>query len=92
MGRQPNSDVYVLGPDLQFFSDGTAVPVEEQKYVWVPRIMKKLKVSNLLHPLAKLPNVHKPLNKLMNGIIQVMGENWPSAVFILGMCSVNLLI
>ena len=85
MGRQPHSDIYVLGPNLQFFSDGTVVPVEEQKYVWVPRIMKKLKMSNLLHPLTQLPSVQHPLNKLMNGVLQIMGENWPSAVFILGM-------
>ena len=88
MGRQPNSDVYVLGPNLQFFSDGTVVPIEEQIYVWVPRIIKKLKVSNLLHPLEKLPSVQQPLAKLMNGIIHIMGENWPSAVFILGMYKV----
>ena len=53
-------------------------------YVWVPRIMKKLKVSNLLHPFEKLPTVQQPLTKLMDGIMHIMGENWPSAVFILG--------
>lgn len=85
MGRQPHSDVYVLGPNLQFFSDGTVIPVEEQTYVWVPRIIKNLKISNLLHPITQLPSVHQPLNKLTNGILQIMGENWPSTIFILGM-------
>lgn len=84
MGRQPNSDVYVIGPNLQFFSDGTVIPVADRLYVWVPRIMKKLKVSNLLHPFEKLPSVQQPLNKLMNGIMHIMGENGPSAVFIIG--------
>ena len=78
MGRQPNSDVYVIGPNLQFFSDGTVIPVADRLYVWVPRIMK---VSNLFE---KLPSVQQPLNKLMNGIMHIMGENGPSAVFILG--------
>ena len=84
MGRQPDSDVYVIGPNLQFFSDGTAIPVENQLYVWVPRILKKLKVSNLVQPIENLPRVQEPLQQLMNGIVHIMGKNWPSAVFILG--------
>ena len=84
MGRQPHSDVYVLGPSLQFRSDGTAIPPAEQEYVWVERIMKKLRIGNILHPLSCLPTVSEPLNKLLTGLACVSGNNLPSAVFILG--------
>ena len=93
MGRQPTSNVYVLGPNLQFYSDGIAIPPEEQKFVWVSCIINKLKISNILHPVSVLPDVPQPLSKLMKGLVHVMGSNWPSAVFVLGMiipiCSSN---
>lgn len=84
MGRQPDSNVFVLGPSLQFHSDGTAIPPQDQEFVWVPRILKKLKIGHIIHPLSLLPPVAQPLKRLMKGLLQVMGDNWPCAVLVLG--------
>ena len=66
--------MYVLEPNLQFFSDGTVISIEEQTHVWVPRIIKKLKISNLLQPITQLPSVQQPLHKLNEQ--SFTGENW----------------
>ena len=84
MGRQPGSDIFVLGPNLQFKSDGTAIPPQEQEFMWIPRVLKKLKISHIIHPFSLLPHVAQPMNRLINGLLQVMDDNWPSAVFVLG--------
>ena len=88
-GRQPGSNVFVLGPNLQFCSDGTSIAPQQQEFVWVPRVFKKLKISHIVHPLSSLPTVAQPMEKLMRGILTLMGNNWPSAVLVLGVCTVN---
>ena len=39
MGRQPGSNVFVLGPRLQFYSNGDSIPTDQQHYVWVDYLL-----------------------------------------------------
>lgn len=82
MGCQLHSNVYVLGPTVQFSSDGTLIPPEEQKYVWVSHVIMKLQISNLIHSLSTLPTLEQPQRRLLDGIVQIMGQNWSDAVLI----------
>ena len=84
MGRQPGSNVFVLGPNLQFWSNGDYIPAEEQTYVWVDYLLKKLKVITQIHPLSDLSVVRRPLHTALKSIKKLSGQNVLSAVHILG--------
>ena len=49
-GRQPGSDVIVIGQKLQFCSDGILIPIEMQEYIWIPEIIRKLHVDKISVP------------------------------------------
>ena len=54
-GRQPCSNVYIVGPELHFYSDGTEIPDGEREYMWVRSILKKLHVKHT--PVTYMPSV-----------------------------------
>lgn len=85
-GRQPDSDVYVLGPEIQFWSDGKPIPLEEQQYVWITHVLKRLHMTKICVPQSPLPSVRDPLKTLMKNLNVIMGANWISATFMLGEC------
>ena len=85
-GRQPGSDIYVIGPELQFFSDGTLIPTDTQEYVWIPEILRKLHVDKISAPLNTLPDVHHPLRRVLKGMFRACGDNFISALFMLSKC------
>ena len=84
LGRQEDSDVFVLGPSLQFWSNGEAIPPEQQQYVWIPYILKKLKVMDSISPIDKLPSVQNPMRKVVKGLRKISGDNFPSSILMLG--------
>ena len=84
LGRQSGSDVFVLGPSLQFWSSGEAIPPEQQQYVWIPYILKKLKMMDAISPIDQLPTVHNPMKKVVKGLRKISGDNFPSSLFVLG--------
>lgn len=88
MGRQPNSDVFVIGPTLQFTSQGDAIPPEDQTYLWIPYILKKLKVLSSVSPIAALPEVQDPLKSVLGGLKKICGDNFISGMFVLGMWAI----
>ncbi len=83
LGRQPQSDVYIIGPNLHFHSDGTPIPSERQEYIWLPHILQKLKVP--FTPLAALPVVdnRNALQYLLTSMGQILGSNHFSGLFML---------
>lgn len=85
MGRQPDSDVFVIGSTLQFTSDGKVIPEEEQTYVWIPYILKKLNVLSSVSPVTALPEVDDPLKSVLMGLKKIRGDNFISGMFVLGM-------
>ena len=85
MGRQPGSDVFVIGPTLQFTSDGKVIPEEEQTYVWIPYILKKLNVLSSVSPVTALPEVDDPLKSVLMGLKKICGDSFISGMFVLGM-------
>lgn len=83
-GRQPDSDVFIFGPSLQFTSNGNEIAIDKAEYVWVPEILDKL-VPRGVHPIFDLPHIVNPLNFVVSGLNQIAGENVISGVFLLGM-------
>ena len=41
MGQQPGSEVFVLGPNLPFKSNGAHIASEEQEFIGIPEIISK---------------------------------------------------
>ena len=44
LGRQPGSEVIVLSPLIHVQQDGSTIPLEECKYVWVDSVIKRVGV------------------------------------------------
>ena len=83
-GLQPGSNAIVVGPELQFFTDGSAIPTENQQYIWIPEIMRKLQADKISAPLNTLPVVHHPLKRLLKGMRKITNDNFMSAMYMLG--------
>lgn len=81
-GLQEEGSIYVFGPTLQFTNHGMQIPLHEQKYVWVDSILLKLKCR--INPLKSIPAVANPLNKTMDMVRNITGDNSISAAFLLG--------
>ena len=56
--NQVQTYVIVIGPELQFFSDGTLIPVDT--YVWISEVRCKLHVDKISARLSTLPDVQPP--------------------------------
>ena len=83
-GLQPGSNAIVVGPELQFFTDGSAIPTENQQYIWIPEIMRKLQAYKISAPLNTLPVVHYLLKRLLKGTRKITNDNFMSAMYMLG--------
>ena len=49
-GLQPDSNDIVVGPELQFFTDGSAISTENQQNIRIPEIMRKLQADKISAP------------------------------------------
>ena len=67
--------MFIIGPTLQFTSEGEAIRKEEQTYVWIPYILKKFKVLTSVSPVTALPQVEDPLQRVLKGLRQICGYN-----------------
>ena len=85
MGRQPGSEVFVLGPNLLFRSNGAQIASEDQEYIVIPEIIQKLGFGGALSLVEVLPIVPNPLHTVLNGMRRIAGNNYTCAVFCLGM-------
>ena len=84
MGRQPGSNVFVLGPGHQYYRNGVCIPQDQQQYVWINYLLKKLKIYNHINPMNELPVVRRPLHRAIKGLKKLSGQNALSAMHVLG--------
>ena len=87
IGRQPNSDVFVLGPDLHFTSDGRLIEKESREYKFIPTLLKQLgglKGSSVIRFLPECPPEKDALQEVVKGIQRIGGENAMCGLFSLG--------
>ena len=78
---------FIAGSTLQFTDNGCAIPLDEQEFVWIPSIIKRLKSNSIVHPLSNLPIM--PTNQtailaVVNGLQDIAGDNFLSSLFMLG--------
>ena len=84
IGRQEGSDVFVLGPNLQFWKSGKRISDDEQQYIWIPYILKQLRILPTAKPVVDLPPIRHPLHNLLRGLQRITGDNFGSALFLVG--------
>ena len=82
-GRQPKSDVFVVGPTLHFSSDGTEIAADDQQYIWVPEIFQKLHSDKISAPIDTIPTMSHPLNSLLKSMERISGDNLISTIYML---------
>lgn len=91
IGRQPNSDVWVFGPDLQINSEGGITNSEESSFLWVQEAFNMFedgaKTRNQTGPMpvVKLPLYGYALTDVINSLINVVHDNTMAAIFTIGM-------
>ena len=87
IGLQPGSDVFVLGPEIQFYCSGQSVPPEGQEYKFIPLLLTQMGVLQISAPVYTLPEVSgDPLNLVVRAIQRLGGENSMCGLFCLGKC------
>lgn len=87
-GLQPGSDVYVFGLKLQIGADGSVIPTNQQKYIWIDAILHKL--QRPVNPLSPIPsNSPKHLKNVVGGLQRIAGDNVMSGVYLLGKLTCN---
>ena len=87
IGRQPNSEVFVLGPKLQFSSVGEPIEKDDQEFKFIPILLKQLgalKCAAPVQSLPALPSEVNPLREAVTGIQRIGGENAMCGLFCLG--------
>ena len=84
IGLQPGSNVFVLGPHIQFYSNGRPVPPEEQKFKYISFLLRQLGVMQVSAPVYNLPEVDEPLVQVIDGVYRVGGKNAMWGLFCLG--------
>ncbi len=83
-GRQPGSSIFVFGPTLHINEHGELIPIEQQEYIWVPRILQQL--HRVINPLTVLPDsgAANPMRYVVQGLQNIAGDNVISGVILLG--------
>ena len=84
IGLQPGSNVFVLGPEIRFYSNGSPVSPEDQKYKFIPFILAQLGVLQVSAPVYAIPQIDEALTQVVHGILRVGGENAMCGLFCLG--------
>ena len=93
MGRQPNSDVWVFGPDLQLNGDGEIVSKEVTSTVWVQSIFdadenglgtNRKRKSACYMPRVKLPLSSLVLGEVVQLLLNVIHDNGTAGFFTIG--------
>lgn len=84
-GLQPNSDVFIFGPEFQVWYDGTLIPTNQQTFVWIDSILRKL--PRPVNPLPPVPTYGlNHLGTLLRGMRDIAGDNVLSGVYLFGRC------
>ena len=73
--------MFVLGPEIRFYSNGSPVPPEDQKYKF---ILAQLGVLQVSAPVYAIPQIDEALTQVVHGILRVGGENAMCGLFCLG--------
>ena len=84
LGRQLNSDTFVIGPRVQIASNGDLILPECQQHEWVEQVVHLASVIPDSPLLEIIPECDEPLDELLNGLHILTQENFGSAVFVLG--------
>ena len=93
IGRQPDSDVYVLGQKMQFNMKGEPIAEEDQSYVWVEEILTGLGINQA--EILGIPSDHQddltPMAPLLETLKGAIGEgNVYSGIMLIGKsCDAN---
>ena len=62
VGRQPNSNIWMLSPDVQVSSNGKVIHPDEAPYYWIPPEIAYLSKAKVHIPSPDLcPVIHTPL-------------------------------
>ncbi len=82
-GLQPDSKVFVFGPEFQIEEDGAVISQEKQQYIWIDAILQKL--QRTVNSLPPIPNpTLQHLHTIVRGMHSISGDNVFSGLFLLG--------
>ena len=75
---QPDSNVFVFGPNIQYDDNGNAIAEKDQIYVWVDGILKKL--NQIVNPLTSVSSISHALKRVVRGVRKISGDNVMSGI------------
>lgn len=99
IGRQPYSDVWVFGPDLQLTAEGDITNHEASSILWVQEVFN-MEEGGKMHkkdqtgplPSVKLPLYSYSLRDVIKALINTVHDNTMAAIFTIGMACLNFVL
>ena len=91
IGRQPNSDVWVFGENLQLNGDGTLTNPETSSFMWVKQVFSMEENGRRKeHTVGPTPDIRlrlygHVLHDVVKGLIKTVHDNTMAAIFTIGM-------
>ena len=90
VGRQPDSNVWVLGNDVQIDSSGAVVRKQDQEILWINAVFE-MEEGYRKEPCSLLPKICLPLCSLTLGDVvgslkDIIHDNFMAGVFTIGKC------
>ena len=80
-GLQPNSEVFVSGPNFQIHEDGSLVLPGRQNFIWIDSILHNLQQP--VNPLPPIPDYSlEHLSTLIRGMHSLAGDNILSGMYL----------
>ena len=87
LGRQPNSEVWVINRKVQIDADGLIIPPNDRAYVFSPRLENKVLVDP---PMIKTPLSTDGMQQLVKAMREFLGENFMSGIMLIGALVLSL--
>ena len=89
IGRQPNIEVWVFGPDLQLAANGWVTTAESTSILWVKEVFnieegKRRDQAGCL-PSIRLPLYGHALYQVIKALLNTVHDNLMAAIFTIGM-------
>ena len=84
VGLQPNTTIWVLGPDLQLNEHGEVVTEAESYITWVKALSETGSKTTKGLPSVELPLSSFALCDVVKSLFSLLHDNGPAAVFTIG--------
>lgn len=95
LGRQPDSEFWVLNEDVHMDNTGATIPTESSKYIWLGSMIGNRNLPNIAPPFEAcyIPMKNSPqvaLDKTLLSLKEAVDNNYLSAFFLIASAGMSM--